>query len=440
MYGQAPVTAQENGWYNRYSMVNIPPEFDSPIFRMAVSQFEDAALRMGLDPEVKERLRVPRRSLIVSVPVRMDDGRVTAFEGYRVQHDDVLGPTKGGTRYHPTLNLGEVAALAMWMTWKCALVGLPYGGAKGGVRCDPSSMSLGELEQMTRRYTAEILPVIGPEVDILAPDVGTDAQIMAWMMDTYSMQKGFSVPGVVTGKPLTIGGSLGREEATGRGIVYTILEAFRHLRIEPSQAKAVIQGAGNVGRHTARILVESGVRVVGISDTSGGIFNEKGLDIGKLFDFKRDHRHLKGFPGGEVIDANQLLEVECAVLVPSALSEVFTKDNAERLQCRVVAEGANGPTTPEADRILMNRGIFIIPDILANSGGVIVSYFEWVQDLQQYFWKEGEIRHKLKEIITSVFHQVLDLSLEKEIGMRHAALMKGIEKIAHAHHLRGLYP
>jgi len=415
-------------------------ELDSPTYRMAVAQFEEAAERMNLDPNLRERLKFPRRTLMVSIPVRMDDNQVKVFQGYRVQHDTSLGPTKGGIRYHPSVTLGEVAALAMWMTWKCALVGLPYGGAKGGVRCAPSTLSRNELQRLTRRYTAEILPLIGPEIDIPAPDVGTDSQIMAWMMDTYSMQKGYSIPGVVTGKPIAIGGSLGREEATGRGVVYTVLEGMKHLKLDPHRSTAVVQGFGNVGSHSARILTENGIKVIAMSDSKGGIYNSKGLDIHRLNEHKSTHHSLEGFPDGDGITHQDLLELDCTVLVPAALSEVITEKNAGRLQCRILAEGANGPTTPEADRILQKRGVYIIPDILANSGGVIVSYFEWVQDLQQYFWKDTEINQKLFEIITSAFHQVRALSEKKKVGMRLAAQMQGIAKIAQAHLLRGLYP
>ena len=415
-------------------------ELDSPTYRMAVAQFEEAAERMNLDPNLRERLKFPRRTMMVSIPVRMDDNQVKVFQGYRVQHDTSLGPTKGGIRYHPSVTLGEVAALAMWMTWKCALVGLPYGGAQGGVRCAPSTLSRNELQRLTRRYTAEILPLIGPEIDIPAPDVGTDSQIMAWMMDTYSMQKGYSIPGVVTGKPIAIGGSLGREEATGRGVVYTVLEGMKHLKLDPHRSTAVVQGFGNVGSHSARILTENGIKVIAMSDSKGGIYNSKGLDIHRLNEHKSTHHSLEGFPDGDGITHQDLLELDCTVLVPAALSEVITEKNAGRLQCRILAEGANGPTTPEADRILRERGVYIIPDILANSGGVIVSYFEWVQDLQQYFWTDTEINQKLFEIITSAFHQVRALSEKKKVGMRLAAQMQGIAKIAQAHLLRGLYP
>lgn len=415
-------------------------ELDSPMYRMAVTQFEEAAEFMDLDPNLRERFKVPRRALVVSVPIRMDDGKVKVFPGYRVQHDDSLGPTKGGVRYHPSVTLGEVAALAMWMTWKCALVGLPYGGAKGGVRCTPATLSRNELQRLTRRYTAEILPLIGPDIDIPAPDVGTDSQTMAWMMDTYSMQKGYSVPGVVTGKPIAIGGSLGRDEATGRGVVYTILEAMKHLKLDPHRSTAAVQGFGNVGSHAASLLVEHGIKVIAVSDSKGGMLNSKGLDITKVNQHKSSHSTLEGFPEGDRITNEELLELSCTVLVPSALSEVINEKNADRLQCRILAEGANGPTTPKADRILAERGIFILPDILANSGGVTVSYFEWVQDMQQYFWKEKEIHEKLYDIITSAFQRVLAVSDKKKVGMRLAAQMHGIEKISQAHLARGLYP
>ncbi len=415
-------------------------ELDSPTYRMAVAQFEEAAQALHLDPNIRERLKVPRRALAVSMPIEMDDGRVKVFQGYRVQHDDALGPTKGGVRYHPSVTLGEVAALAMWMTWKCALMGLPYGGAKGGVRCDPAALSRDELQALTRRYTAEIMPIIGPEIDIPAPDVGTNAQTMAWMMDTYSTQRGYSVPSVVTGKPIPIGGSLGREEATGRGVVYTILEAMKHLKISPGGTAAVVQGFGNVGSHAARILTEYGVRVLAVSDSKGGIYNANGLDLQKVTAHHTAQQTFSGYREGEAIGNDDLLELSCTVLVPCALSEVIHEKNANRLRCSIVAEGANGPTTPEADRILEDRNIFIIPDVLANAGGVTVSYFEWVQSLQQYFWKEPEINSKLQDIITTAFQGVLEQSRKRKVNMRLAAQMQGIEKISQAHLARGLFP
>ena len=344
-------------------------ELDTPTFRLAVAQFDQAAELMGLDSNLRERLKLPQRSLVVSVPIRMDDGRVEVFTGYRVQHDSSRGPSKGGIRYHPEVNLGEVAALAMWMTWKCALADLPYGGAKGGVAVAPKALSRSELQRLTRRYASEIFPLVGPDKDVPAPDVGTDAQVMAWIMDTYSQQVGYAVPGVVTGKPLSIGGSLGREEATGRGVVCVTLEALRYLKIEVSETTVAIQGFGNVGSRTARIMHESGAKVIAVSDVSGGIYNPRGLDIPKLLStYKSSSRTLAETKLGDRLTNAELLQLKCTVLVPAALSEQITKHNASQLNCRVLAEGANGPTTLEADRIVQDKGIFVIPDILANSG------------------------------------------------------------------------
>ena len=416
-------------------------ELDTPTFRLAVAQFDQAADAMELDHNLRERLKLPERSLIVSVPIRMDDGRVEVYTGYRVQHDSSRGPTKGGIRYHPDVNLGEVAALAMWMTWKCALADLPYGGAKGGVAIAPKQLSRSELERLTRRYTAEIFPLIGPEKDVPAPDVGTDAQVMAWIMDTFSQQEGYSVPSVVTGKPLSIGGSLGREEATGRGVVYVTMEALRHLKLDIWNTTVAIQGFGNVGSHTARIMQESGTRVIAVSDVNGGIHNSSGLDIPELLTrYKTKGQTLRDTKLGDWLSNDELLQLDCTVLVPAALSEVITERNAAKLRCRILAEGANGPTTLDADRILEDQGIFIIPDILANSGGVIVSYFEWVQDVQRFFWKATDIQKRLQDILTSAFHRTLQFSLSKKTSMRMAALMSGIDKVAQAHLHRGLYP
>lgn len=416
-------------------------ELDTHTFRLAVAQFDQAAEAMRLDQNLRERLKFPQRSLVVSVPVRMDDGRVEVFTGYRVQHDSSRGPSKGGIRYHPDVSLGEVAALAMWMTWKCALAGLPYGGAKGGVKVAPKQLSRGELQRLTRRYAAEIFPLIGPDKDVPAPDVGTDAQVMAWIMDTYSQQVGYAVPSVVTGKPLSLGGSLGREEATGRGVVYVTLEALRHLKLSIENATVAVQGFGNVGSHTALIMQQQGARVIAVSDVSGGIYNAKGLDVQELL---RCHRaagqSLRDSKLGDSITNEELLQLDCTVLVPAALSEQITGKNAGRLRCRILAEGANGPTTLEADRILEDKGVFIIPDVLANSGGVIVSYFEWVQDLQRFFWSATDIQHRLHDIITSAFQRTLHFSTERRTSMRMAALMSGIEQVAQAHLQRGLYP
>jgi glutamate dehydrogenase (NAD(P)+) len=414
-------------------------ELDTPTFRLAVAQFDQAAEAMGLDPNLRERLKLPQRSLMVSLPVRMDDGRVEVFTGYRVQHDSSRGPSKGGVRYHPDVNLGEVAALAMWMTWKCALAGLPYGGAKGGVAVAPRQLSPAELQRLTRRYAAEIFPLIGPDKDVPAPDVGTDAQIMAWIMDTYSQQVGYAVPGVVTGKPLSIGGSLGREEATGRGVVYVTHEVLRHLKLSIDGASVAIQGFGNVGSHTARIMHEHGARIIAVSDVNGGIYSNKGLDITALL--RRDpSQPLHECKLGDAITNEELLQLDCTVLVPAALSEQITAKNANTLRCRILSEGANGPTTLEADRILADKGIFVIPDILANSGGVIVSYFEWVQDLQRFFWSATDIQNRLQDIITSAFQRTLHFSGERRVSMRMAALMSGIDQVAQAHLQRGLYP
>ena len=416
-------------------------ELNTHTFRLAVAQFNEAAEAMQLDTNLRERLKLPQRSLIVSVPVRMDDGRVEVFTGYRVQHDTARGPSKGGIRYHPEVNLGEVAALSMWMTWKCALADLPYGGAKGGVRVDPKQLSRAELQRLTRRYAAEIFPLIGPDKDVPAPDVGTDQQVMAWIMDTFSQQVGYAVQGVVTGKPLSIGGSLGREDATGRGVVYVTLEALQHLKLDVSTATVAVQGFGNVGSHTARIMQEVGARVIAVSDVSGGLYNPKGLDIPDLWrQYHEHHVPLRDIKLGESITNEELLRLDCTVLVPAALSEQITDANAAKLRCRILAEGANGPTTLEADRILTDKGVFIIPDILANSGGVIVSYFEWVQDVQRFFWKAKDIQDRLQDIITSAFHRTLHFSLERRTTMRMAALMSGIDKVAQAHLQRGLYP
>jgi glutamate dehydrogenase (NAD(P)+) len=406
---------------------------------MAVRQFEIASEKLKLDENVGIRLKRPDRALVVSVPTRMDDGSVRVFTGYRVQHSDTLGPFKGGVRYHPDVNLGEISALAMWMTWKCSLVGLPLGGAKGGITCDPRELSRDEIQGMTRRYTAEILDFIGPEVDIPAPDMGTNEQVMAWIMDTYSQHKGHAVPGVVTGKPVSIGGTLGRRDATGRGVVYTIVEAAKHLGLDLQRCSAVIQGFGNVGSVTARDLANLGVKIVAVSDRAGGIWNDKGLPINDLILYNERNRRLEGFPEAEKISGGDLFKLKCDILIPAAGEMQITADNAGSLTCRLVAEGANGPTTLEADEILRERGIFVIPDILANAGGVIVSYFEWVQDLQNFFWVEDEVNRKLKDILTRTFHEVLRMSQKEHVNMRLAALMIGIRRVSQAMLWRGLY-
>lgn len=414
-------------------------EWRNSTSEMAVQQFDVAAAKLNLDLNVAGRLRRPDRAMIVSVPTRMDDGRVHVFTGYRVQHNDVLGPFKGGIRYHPEVNLGEVSALAMWMTWKCSLVGLPLGGAKGGVACDPAELSRNELQSMTRRYTAEILNFIGPDVDVPAPDMGTNEQIMAWIMDTYSQHKGHAVAEIVTGKPVDIGGTLGRREATGRGVVYTIIEAAKHLGIELSTCTAAVQGFGNVGSVAVKELAKLSVKIIGVSDRTGGFYDPKGLPVEKLLELADKNHSLENCPYGEKISNAELLELKCDLLIPAALEMQITKENAGRLQCRILAEGANGPTTVEADAILQDKGIFVIPDVLANAGGVVVSYFEWVQDLQNFFWTEEEVNQKLRDILIQAFQQVLYMSQKEKVNMRLAALMIGIERVARAMLWRGLY-
>jgi glutamate dehydrogenase (NAD(P)+) len=414
-------------------------EWRNSTSEMAVQQFDIAADKLNLDANVAGRLRRPDRAMIISVPTKMDNGRVHVFTGYRVQHNDVLGPFKGGVRYHPAVNLGEVSALAMWMTWKCSLVGLPLGGAKGGIACDPAQLSRNELQTMTRRYTAEMLNFIGPEVDVPAPDMGTNEQVMAWIMDTYSQHKGHAVPEIVTGKPVAIGGTLGRREATGRGVVYTIIEAAKHLGLDLSKSNAAVQGFGNVGSVVAKELASIGVKVIGVSDRTGGFYDTNGLPIERLLEVADKNHSLEECPYGEKISNEELLELKCDIVVPAALEMQITRENAGRLQCRILAEGANGPTTVEADAILKEKGIFVIPDILANAGGVIVSYFEWVQDLQNFFWTEEEVNKKLRDILVKAFHEVLDMSQRQKVDMRLAALMIGIERVARAMLWRGLY-
>tara|TARA_B100000315_G_scaffold115302_1_gene105838 strand:+ start:4503 stop:5756 length:1254 start_codon:yes stop_codon:yes gene_type:complete len=414
-------------------------EYETSMSRMAVKQFERAAEYLNLDPNILERLKRPQRALIVSVPIRMDDGSIKVYDGYRVQHNMALGPCKGGIRYHHEVNLGEVTAMAMWMSWKCALAGLPMGGGKGGIRCHPETMSRNELQNMTRRYAAEIFLVIGPDTDIPAPDMGTNQQTMAWIMDTYSQHRGFSTPGVVTGKPVSIGGSLGRIEATGRGVVSTVVEAAKCLNLNLNDATAVIQGFGNVGSISAKCLSRNGCKIIAASDSKSAITNSKGFDIEKLIEYKNQNKRLEGFPESEPFSHDELLEIKCDILIPAALGGVINKKNASKIKCKIISEGANGPTTNEADEILSDMGVFVIPDILANSGGVIVSYFEWVQDLQNFFWSEDEINKNLQNIIEKSFHETLKLSREKKVSLRIAALMLGINKISNAMLLRGLY-
>jgi glutamate dehydrogenase (NAD(P)+) len=415
-------------------------EWDTPLFRQALTQFDQALPYADVSDDVAERLRYPERSLVCSVPVRMDDGSLHVFAGYRVQHSSVLGPTKGGVRYDPEVSLGECAALAVWMTWKCALLRLPYGGAKGGVRCNPRELSPGELERLTRRFTSELLPVIGPQEDIPAPDMATNEQTMAWMMDTYSMQVGHAVPEIVTGKPISVGGSVFRHEATGAGVVMVTARACERLGWDLAEQRCVVQGFGNVGGIAAHELADRGAKVVGISDVSGGVHDENGLPVHEMSDYAKEHGSLAGWDRGERITNEELLELECDILVLAAREDQVTGANADRVRARLVVEGANGPTSLEGDAILADRGIQILPDILTNAGGVTVSYFEWVQDLGRLFWDREEIREKLQEKLDDAFDRVWEIAEERSITLRTAALVAGIREVASALDARGLYP
>ncbi len=415
-------------------MDNINP------FEIAMRNFDTAADKLGLDQNMRNRIKHPVRALIVTIPVRMDDGNIRRFEGYRVQHSTMRGPAKGGVRYHPQVNLDEVKALATWMTWKCAISGIPYGGGKGGICCNPKEMSPAELERMTRRYIIEIMPIIGPEKDIPAPDVYTNAQTMAWMMDTFSMNMGYAVPGIVTGKPLEIGGSLGRESATARGTVYTVESAAKQIGLDLSKATCAVQGFGNAGGNAARLISELGTKVVAVSDSQGGIFSSKGLETDAVNQHKKETGSVVGFAGAEEISNEDLLIIDCDVLIPAALENVITEKNAAGVKAKIIAEAANGPTTPEADKILEGKNVFIIPDILANSGGVTVSYFEWVQNVQHLFWKEEEINVRLRTIMDNAFRSVVEYKEKYNVYMRIAANMLGINRVAQAAKLRGLYP
>jgi len=414
--------------------------FNSEAFREAILQFERASKLITEDDDLEERFRLPQRTLVVSCPVRMDDGTTRVFGGYRVQHNQTLGPYKGGIRYHPDVDMGEVAALAMNMTWKCGLAELPFGGAKGGVSVDPRKLSSGELERLTRRYTAEILPVIGPTKDIPAPDLGTNPQVMAWIMDTYSMAQGYTVPSIVTGKPVIIGGSLGREEATGFGVAYVTDDALRKFKRYTENIKVVIQGFGNVGSFTAHKLSEMGISVVAVSDVQGGVYNRNGLPADELVKTVKEKGSVTEYKDGDRVTNEELFEIECDVLIPAALGRAINKVNAPRLRCGMVVEGANNPTTAEADDILRERGIPVIPDILANAGGLIVSYFEWVQGLQEYFWSREAVHDELKKRMKNTFIRVAEFAEEQKIPMRLAALTLGIRHVSRAMKLRGLYP
>ena len=409
---------------------------------VAMKQVDIAAKKLNLEPGLCEKIKQTKREIIVHFPVKMDNGKIRIFTGYRIQHNMTRGPGKGGIRYHPDVDLDEVRALAMWMTWKAAVVNIPFGGAKGGVRCDPKNMSVQELENMTRRFTWEIASMIGPDQDIPAPDVYTNPQVMAWIMDTYSTLKGYTVHGVVTGKPLELGGSLGRYEATGRGVFITALEATKQRRTKIRGARIVVQGCGNVGGIAAQYFEKAGARVIAISDSKGGVYNKKGLNISKVLDCKKKYSCVisQKTKLGDELTNEELLELDCDILVPSALENQITKKNAPKIKAKIIAEGANGPTTPEADRILYEDDVFLVPDILANAGGVTVSYFEWVQNLQELLWTEEEITERLTRIMKRSFGEVLNISQKVKVDMRTAALMLGIGRVAEATRLRGIYP
>jgi glutamate dehydrogenase (NAD(P)+) len=409
------------------------------IFNAMLQEFDGAARLLGLDPGIWKILTNPKRQIIVSCPIQMDNGEIEVFTGYRVQYNITLGPAKGGIRYHPDVSLDEVTALAAWMTWKCAVAHVPFGGGKGGIICDPTRMSRRELESLTRRYVAEIVDAIGPEKDVPAPDVNTNDQVMAWIMDTYSMHVGHTSTAVVTGKPIEMGGSLGRREATGRGVMIVTREAAKHLGLDIKQATVAVQGFGNVGSVSADLLAKIGARIVAVTDWKGGVHNPKGLDIPQMIEFSKQHKTIDGFPGGEPIENDQLFSLDVDVLVPAALENQITEENADTIKAKIVAEGANGPTTPEAHRQLHERGIFVIPDILANAGGVTTSYFEWVQDRHGYFWEEQEVNKRLEAKMMEAFDDVLQTSIKYKIDMRTAAYIVAISRVATVTKMRGMY-
>lgn len=417
------------------------PEFDSQMYREAVAQFNRVASVMGLDDNVADRLRVPQKSTVVSFPFRHDNyTEVETIFGYRVQHLTTMGPTKGGIRFDTDVDLGEVAALAMWMTWKCAIVGVPFGGAKGGVRINPLNLSRAELQRVTRRFTMEIINVIGPDTDIPAPDLGTNEQVMAWLMDTYSQHVGHAVPAIVTGKPPALGGSVARREATGRGLMFLVPQATAAVDLDPVGATVAIHGFGNVGRYAAVAANEMGTKVVGISDISGAIYNDDGIDIEAAGRWVDENRFLEGYPDADFIEGSEIVGLDVDILVPAAVQNVIRADNVDQVKAKVVIEGANNPTTLEADDMLRDRGVLIVPDILANAGGVTVSYFEWVQDVQKYFWSENETVGRLREIMTRAFDDVHTIARSEKVDMRTAALIKGIRRVADAKLVRGVFP
>ena len=419
----------------RLKSVTIPVS----TFENAMRQFDQAAARLNIDKGLLEFIKYPKRSIIVKLPVRMDDGSFEMFTGYRVQHSTVRGPAKGGIRYHPKVDLDEVQALAAWMTWKCAVVNIPFGGGKGGISCDPSKMSESELERLTRRYTASFYDTFGPETDIPAPDVNTNEKTMAWIMDTYSMRAQHTVTSVVTGKPISIGGSRGRHDATRAGVVITVREAMKHLKMNPEKSTAAIQGFGNVGSVAAIHLYRLGVKVTHVCDVFGGLVNRKGIDIEALVEYVKKHKKIIGFPGAKPYDGNKILYAEVDILVPAALENQITEKNAAKVKAKIIAEGANGPVTPEADIILKKNNVFVIPDILCNAGGVTVSYFEWVQDRMGYFWTEDEVNERLERVMTEAFTGVLNVATENNVHLRLAAFMVAIQRVVDVVQLRGIY-
>ncbi len=410
------------------------------IYVSAQRQFDIAAEMLGLEPGLRQILRVPQRELTVRFPVKMDNGQIEVFTGFRIQHNITRGPAKGGIRYHPSVDIDQVRALSMWMTWKCSAVGLPYGGAKGAVIVDPHRLSLGELERLTRRYTTELSILIGPEKDIPAPDVGTNPQIMAWIMDTISMHSGHTVPAAVTGKPINIGGSQGRHEATARGMSYLLRESAESLSFPIDGAQIAIQGLGNVGATSARLLDEMGAKVVAVSDSKGGLYNARGLAVADVLTYKERNGTVVGFPEADQITNPELIELQCDILMPAALENQITTENASRIKARIIGEAANGPTTPDADAILFDRGVFVIPDILASAGGVTVSYFEWVQGLQEFFWTEREVNAQLERVIVGAFQNILRVAQERGVQMRTAAYLLAVDRVARATTTRGIYP
>jgi len=408
-------------------------------FDAMIERFDRAAQILGLDPDLYAVMRVPSREIKIYIPVKMDSGRIEVFEGYRVQHNFARGPAKGGIRYAPDVTLDEVKALAAWMTWKCAVVNVPFGGAKGGIVCDPRQMSEGELERLTRRYAAELIDFIGPDRDVPAPDMNTDEQIMAWIMDTYSMHARHTVTAIVTGKPVALGGSLGRREATGRGLMFCIDEAIKRFGLTPEKTRVVVQGAGNVGGIGAKLMHEKGYKVIAISEINGGIYNPNGLDIPSALEYLRNKKTFEGYPNAEYITNQELLELECDVLAPCATENQITSQNAHRVNCKILAEGANGPTTPKADKVLYEKGVFVIPDILANAGGVTVSYFEWVQDRMGYFWREDEVNERLKDKMVASFNELCQFAEKHKVDTRTAAYMLAIDRVAYDTKMRGIY-